>query len=102
MSIDVPPNDLEAFWMPMTANRRFKKTPMFFSAAEGMYYATPDGRRVLDAIAGLWCVNAGHCHPRIVEAIRAQAGKLDYASSFGVGHPLAFHFANRVVEIAPP
>src|SRR5260364_341953 len=85
--------------MPMTANRRFKKTPMFFSAAEGMYYATPDGRRVLDAIAGLWCVNAGHCHPRIVEAIRAQAGKLDYASSFGVGHPLAFHFANRVVEI---
>ncbi|MDU6133836.1 aspartate aminotransferase family protein [Bradyrhizobium sp.] len=102
ISIDVPPNDLEAFWMPMTANRRFKKTPMFFSAAEGMYYATPDGRRVLDAIAGLWCVNAGHCHPRIVEAIRAQAGKLDYASSFGVGHPLAFHFANRVVEIAPP
>ncbi|MDU0958661.1 MAG: aspartate aminotransferase family protein [Bradyrhizobium sp.] len=102
ISIDVPPNDLEAFWMPMTANRRFKKTPMFFSAAEGMYYATPDGRRVLDAIAGLWCVNAGHYHPRIVEAIRAQAGKLDYASSFGVGHPLAFHFANRVVEIAPP
>jgi beta-alanine--pyruvate transaminase len=57
---------------------------------------------VLDAIAGLWCVNAGHCHPRIVEAIRRQAGRLDYASSFGVGHPLAFHYTNRLMEIAPP
>lgn len=101
IALDTPPNDLEAYWMPMTPNRRFKKTPIFFSAASGMHYQTPDGRRVLDAIAGLWCVNAGHCHPKVVEAIRDQAGKLDYASSFGVGHPLAFHYTNRLMTIAP-
>jgi beta-alanine--pyruvate transaminase len=96
-----PPNDLEAYWMPMTANRRFKKAPAFVSAASGMHFEMPDGRRLLDAIAGLWCVNAGHCHPRIVEAIREQAGKLDYSSSFGIGHPMVFHYANKLAEIAP-
>src|SRR6516165_7914911 len=90
---DLPPNGLEAFWMPLTANRRFKREPTFFSRAEGMYFVAPDGRKFLDAIAGLWCVNVGHCHPKVVEAIREQAGKLDYSSSFSIGHPLAFHLA---------
>ena len=100
-SLDIPPNHLEAYWMPMTPNRRFKAAPEFFVEAKGMHYKTPEGRPMLDAIAGLWCVNAGHCHPRIIEAIRHQAGKLDYASSFSLGHPLAFHYTNRVMEIAP-
>ena len=100
-NLDIPPNDLEAYWMPMTPNRRFKAAPEFFVEAKGMHYKTPEGRSVLDAIAGLWCVNAGHCHPKIIEAIRHQAGKLDYASSFSLGHPLAFHYTNRVMEIAP-
>lgn len=98
---DMPPNDVESYWMPMTPNRKFKKAPTFFATAKGMYYTTPDGKPLLDAIAGLWCVNAGHCHPRIVEAIQKQASKLDYSSSFGLGHPLAFHYTNRLVEIAP-
>ncbi len=96
-----PPNDLEAYWMPMTPNRRFKKAPAFFSAASGMHFEMPDGRRLLDAIAGLWCVNAGHCHPKIVEAIREQAGRLDYSSSFGIGHPMVFHYTNKLAAIAP-
>jgi beta-alanine--pyruvate transaminase len=98
---ETPPNNLEAYWMPMTPNRRFKAAPAFFSAASGMHYTTPDGRKLLDAIAGLWCVNVGHCHPKIVEAIRRQAGKLDYSSSFGIGHPMVFHYTNRLMEIAP-
>jgi beta-alanine--pyruvate transaminase len=101
VNLDVAPNDLEAYWMPMTANRRFKSAPAFFVEAKGMHYKMPDGRRMLDAIAGLWCVNAGHCHPKIIEAIRLQAGKLDYASSFSLGHPLVFHYANRLREIMP-
>jgi beta-alanine--pyruvate transaminase len=101
-AIDAIPNSLEAFWMPMTPNRKFKKDPRFFVAAEGMYYTTSGGERILDAIAGLWCVNAGHCHPRIVEAIRTQAGKLDYSSSFGIGHPAVFNYANRLQQIVPP
>ena len=72
-NLDIPPNDLEPFRMPMTPNQRFKAAPEFFVEAKGMHYKTPEGRPVLDAIAGLWCVNAGHCHPRIIEAICHQA-----------------------------
>jgi len=52
--------DLDAFWMPFTANRQFKANPRLLARAEGMYYWTADGREILDGVAGLWCVNAGH------------------------------------------
>ncbi|MBP1853355.1 aspartate aminotransferase family protein [Rhizobium halophytocola] len=95
------PNDLSAFWMPFTANRQFKKEPRMFVGAKDMRYTTHDGRQVLDGTAGLWCVNAGHCRPKITEAIREQAGELDYAPAFQLGHPKAFELANRLVDIAP-
>ncbi len=95
------PNDLNAFWMPFTANRQFKKAPRMFVAAEDMHYTTADGRQVLDGTAGLWCCNAGHRRPKIVEAIRKQAEELDYAPAFQMGHPLAFELANRLVDMAP-
>jgi beta-alanine--pyruvate transaminase len=95
-------NDLDAFWMPFTPNRRFKANPRMLSRAEGMHYATPDGRQILDATSGLWCVNAGHNRPKIVEAIRRQAGEMDYAPSFNMGHPAAFAFASRIAQITPP
>ncbi|MBY5319768.1 aspartate aminotransferase family protein [Rhizobium leguminosarum] len=95
------PNDLRAFWMPFTANRQFKKEPRLFVGAKDMYYTTHDGRQVLDGTAGLWCVNAGHCRPKITEAIREQVGELDYAPAFQLGHPKAFELANRLVDIAP-
>ncbi len=95
------PNDLRAFWMPFTANRQFKQAPRMFVGAKGMHYTTSDGRRVLDGTAGLWCCNAGHCRPRITEAIQRQAAELDYAPAFQMGHPLAFELANRLVDIAP-
>ena len=95
------PNDLRAFWMPFTANRQFKKEPRLFVGAKDMHYTTHDGRQVLDGTAGLWCVNAGHCRPKITEAIREQAGELDYAPAFQLGHPKAFELANRLVDIAP-
>lgn len=96
------PNNLEAFWMPFTSNRQFKARPRMFVAADRMYYTTDDGRQVLDGTAGLWCVNAGHNRPRIVEAIREQAGVLDYAPAFQMGHPKVFELAARLVNIAPP
>lgn len=98
---DRSPNDLRAFWMPFTANRQFKRAPRMFVAAEGMHYTTEDGRRVLDGTAGLWCCNAGHARPRIVEAIARQAAALDYAPAFQMGHPKAFELANRLIDIAP-
>lgn len=100
-STNTAPNDLSAFWMPFTANRQFKKNPRMFVAADGMYYTTGDGRQVLDGTAGLWCCNAGHKQPRIVEAIAKQAAELDYAPAFQMGHPKAFELANRLVDMAP-
>jgi len=90
-----------AFWMPFTANRRFKQKPNLFDAARGMYYHRADGTQVLDATAGLWCVNAGHCDPRIAQAIADQAQKLDYTPAFQLGHSNAFEFAERLAALAP-
>ena len=98
---NVAPNDLSAFWMPFTANRQFKKAPRMFVGAKDMYYTTADGRQVLDGTAGLWCVNAGHCRPKIVSAIAEQAAEMDYAPAFQMGHPKAFELANALVGIAP-
>src|SRR4051812_30513533 len=92
---------LDAFWMPFTANRRFKQKPNLFDAAKGMYYLRPDGTQVLDATAGLWCVNAGHCDDRITQAIARQAGTLDYTPAFQLGHHSAFDFAERLADLAP-
>lgn len=102
MNIQTKPNDLTAFWMPFSANRQFKKAPRLFVAAERMHYVTDDGRRVLDGTSGLWCVNAGHCRPKIVEAIQKQAATLDFAGTFQMGHTRAFECASRLVNIAPP
>ena len=93
--------NLEAYWMPFTDNRRFKAKPKLVVTAKDMHFTTADGKQVLDGLATLWCVNAGHGRPRIVEAIRRQAGELDFAASFSLGHPLAFRLAERIAALAP-
>jgi beta-alanine--pyruvate transaminase len=95
------PNDLEAFWMPFTANRAFKQRPRMISRAEGMYYYTPEGKPVMDGTAGLWCCNAGHKRRPIIEAIQAQAEELDFAPNFQFGHPKVFAAAARIAALAP-
>jgi beta-alanine--pyruvate transaminase len=96
-----PVNDLSAYWMPFTANRQFKAAPRLVAAGKGMFVTDVTGREILDAVAGLWCINAGHCHPRIVEAIQKQAAELDFASSFQMGHPKAFEHASRLAGVMP-
>jgi beta-alanine--pyruvate transaminase len=95
------PVNLQHYWMPFTDNRRFKAKPRLIASAKEMYFTTVEGKQVLDGLATLWCVNAGHGRPRIVEAIRTQAGELDFASSFALGHPLPFRLAERIAAIAP-
>ena len=98
---DAAPNDLEAFWMPFTANRAFKTSPRMVSRAKDMHYFTPEGRAVLDGAAGLWCCNAGHNRQPIVEAIQKQAAELDFSPTFQFGHPKAFQVASRIAAMAP-
>src|SRR5437868_7498111 len=95
------PNDLEAFFMPFTANRAFKARPRLIARAKDMHYYTPENRPVLDAAAGLWCTNAGHNRDPIVKAIQAQAAVLDFAPTFQFGHPRAFELASRIAALAP-
>src|ERR1700730_3417871 len=94
-------NDLDDYWMPFTANRAFKQSPRLLAYAKDMHYFSPQGRAIIDGSAGLWCANAGHCRALIVEAIRAQAGELDFAPPVQFGHPKAFALASRIAARAP-
>ncbi len=96
------PNNLEAFWMPFTANRAYKSTPRMLARAEGVSYYTTDGQEVIDGTSGLWCVNAGHGRREITEAIQRQAAVMDFAPTFQLGHPIAFQAAAKVAEHTPP
>jgi beta-alanine--pyruvate transaminase len=102
LSPDLAPTDLDAFWMPFTANRQFKANPRLLARASGMHYWTADGRQVLDGVAGLWCVNAGHGRPEITAAVTRQLATMDYAPTFQMGHPIAFELASRLAALAPP
>ena len=93
--------NLDNFWIPFTPNRAFKLEPRLLVKAEGMYYTSDDNRQILDGIAGLWCCNAGHCHPDIVKAVQNQIQTLDYATAFNMAHPKAFELAEKVAEITP-
>ena len=93
--------DLSAFWMPFTANRQFKAAPRLLATAAGMYYRTDDGREILDATSGLWCVNAGHGRIEIADAVHKQLMTLDYAPTFQMGHPVAFDFASALAKLTP-
>ena len=91
----------DAYWMPFTANRQFKKNPRLLARASGMHYWDDQGREILDGVAGLWCVNAGHGRPKITAAIQAQAAEMDFAPPFQMAHPKAFELAGRVAALAP-
>jgi len=93
--------NMDALWMPFTANRQFKAAPRLLVAADGVHYTDADGRRVLDGTSGLWCVNAGHNRRPIVEAVQRQVATLDYAPPFQMGHPLAFEAAAELAAMAP-
>ena len=101
MTTSTVPNDLESYWMPFTSNRSFKKAPRMVGSASGMHYFTPEGRKLLDAAAGLWCVNTGHGREEIVRAIQEQAAEMDFSPPFQFGHPKAFQLASRIADLAP-
>lgn len=92
---------MESFWMPFTGNRDFKQDPRLVERSQGMHYYKPDGTQVLDMVAGLWCCNIGHSHPKVIEAIQAQAAQMPYAPPFNTAHPAAFEVAEELVQHTP-
>jgi beta-alanine--pyruvate transaminase len=100
---DLVPKELslEELWMPFTANRAFKRAPRLLASSSGVHYLDVEGRTILDGTAGLWCVNAGHCRPAIVQAIQHSAATLDFAPGFQMGHPASFALAQKLAALAP-
>ena len=94
-------NDLDAHWMPFTANRQFKASPRLFASASGVHYTTTEGRKVMDGISGLWCCAAGHGRPEIAAAVGKAAMELDFSPPFQMGHPMSFELATKLAELAP-
>ncbi len=94
-------NDLDAYWMPYTANRDFKTKPRVITGASGHHYTTEDGTKLYDTFSGLWTSGIGHCHPKIVEAVQKQVASLDYCMTFQVTNNKAIELANRTTEMAP-
>lgn len=101
LGADAKANNLDAYWMPFTANRQFKANPRMVVGADRMHFKLSDGRDLMDGIAGLWCCNAGHNRPRIVEAIQKQAAELDYSPAFQMGHSKQFELASRLARMMP-
>ncbi len=89
------------YWMPFTANRQYKKKPRLVISAKGMYYTSIEKKPILDGTAGLWCVNAGHSHPKIKKELINQLSELDFAPPFQMGHPKVFEAANNLSKLAP-
>ncbi|HAR06806.1 MAG TPA: aspartate aminotransferase family protein [Cobetia sp.] len=92
---------LDAYWMPYTANRQFKQDPRIITKAQGAYFTDSQGRQIFDGLSGLWTCGAGHCRPEIAEAVSAQLRELDYAPAFQYGHPKAFELAHRIKTLMP-
>ena len=93
--------DLQSFWMPFSPNKEFKREPRLFARGQGMFLYTPEGRELIDASAGLFCVAAGHCRPEIAEAVHRQLQTLDFAPTFLRAHPGAFELAREVAAFTP-
>ena len=100
-NLNVKSNNLESYWMPYTDNRWYKNNPRMLVKAKDMFYQTIDGKKILDAVAGLWAVNAGHCRSKIVDAVKNQVEEMDYALGFQMSHPKAFELSNRLSDLLP-
>ena len=95
--------NLDAYWMPFSHNRYFKRHHEYrlLASAQGAYYTTVEGQRLFDCLSGLWCVNLGHAHPRIADALKRQFETVDYSPAFQMGYPETFRLAERIAALAP-
>ena len=101
MAYDSQVNSLEKQWMPFTDNRGFKADPRLITEAKGVYMTSHRGTQIVDGSSGLFCSPAGHCHPKIIEAVHEQLKINTYTAPFGLGHPASFALADQVAQLTP-
>ena len=93
--------EMEAYWMPYTANRQFKADPRLIVEGKGCYLTDSTGRQVFDAMSVLWTCGVGHSRVEIADAVSKQLRTLEYGPAFQYGHPQAFELANRIKALMP-
>jgi adenosylmethionine---8-amino-7-oxononanoate aminotransferase len=94
--------DLKYLWHPCTDINNLEQSAFpIIESAKGVYLYETGGRPLMDGIASWWCVNLGHSHPKLIEAIRNQAPILQHAILGGMAHPNAIKLAERLAEITP-
>ncbi len=98
---DIEKLNLQAHWMPFSANRNFQRDPRFIVAAEGEWLVDNEGRKIYDSLSGLWTCGAGHVRHEIQQAVSKQLGTLDYSPGFQFAHPLSFKLAERIADHMP-
>ena len=79
-----------------TRARRFRHR-----LGEGCYVYDADGKRYLDGLSALYCVNAGHGRPELAAAAAAQMRELDFFTTWSYAHPRAIELAERIAALAP-
>jgi adenosylmethionine-8-amino-7-oxononanoate aminotransferase len=94
--------DIKHLWHPCTDIDALELARFpIIERASGVYLYEVGGRPLLDGIASWWCVNLGHGHPRLIEAIQQQAGQLQHAILGGMSHPNAIRLAEQVARLTP-
>ena len=93
--------NLDAYWMPYTGNRQFKRDPRIIQSAQGVWFTDSDGRQILDGHSGLWTTGLGHSRSEITEAVSRQMAELDFCPPFQFGHPKAFELATKIADLMP-
>jgi alanine-glyoxylate transaminase / (R)-3-amino-2-methylpropionate-pyruvate transaminase len=79
---------------------RYYKDPLMIVEGHMQYVWDETGKQYLDAFAGIVTVSVGHCHPKVVEAVQKQAGKLQHTTTIYL-HPTIGQFAKKLTEHMP-
>src|SRR5262249_19303665 len=92
--------DRAVVWHPYT-QMKTAAPPLPIVRGQGVYLYTEDGRRLLDGISSWWVNIHGHSHPRLNQAIAAQAAQLEHVIFAGATHEPAVELAERLIDVLP-
>lgn len=91
------------FWHPMTDTRASDEDTIVIERGEGNFVYDDTGRKLLDGVGGLWCMNVGHNRSEMKQAISKQMDKLSYYQLFtNIAHPKAYELAEKIIQMTQP
>ncbi|MBI4231736.1 aspartate aminotransferase family protein [Candidatus Peregrinibacteria bacterium] len=98
---DIENLDLSHVWHPYTQMADYGDEQLIICKAQGATVTDIHGKKYIDAVGGLWCVNAGYGRTNILTAMASQAADASYVSLFGRSHVPGIQLAKELASIAP-